>query len=109
MDDEGLRRDEINRAQAAADLLAHPLLAEAFAGVERGYIEAWASSTTPDGRSLTLGPAERERLWNAVQVIRSVRAALEAHIRTGDMARRQIEDAAGVERGLWGRLSGGLS
>lgn len=102
-DDEGRLLEEVGRGQQASDLLANPLLAEAFTAVERGYVTAWAENRSPEGQDMRLGPEGRERLWNAVQALRAVRNALETHVRTGEMARRQIEDAAGVKRGLFGR------
>jgi hypothetical protein len=94
---------EVVRGQRAADLIADPLLAEAFDAVERGYIEAWAGNVAPDGSAVRLGPDGRERLWHAVQVVRSVRETLKSVAETGAMARRQIEDAAGGSRPWWAR------
>ena len=103
MDDEDKRRREAGRGQAAAELMANPLLAEAFAAVEQGYIDAWASNRAPDGGALRLGPEGRERLWHAVQTVRKVREALADVVTTGEMARRQIEEASAVKRPWYAR------
>lgn len=64
------------RAAAAQRLLTDPLLSEAFASLERTYQAAWLATTAAMA-------AERERLWDAASVLRSVRQHLEEVAREG--------------------------
>lgn len=57
------------RARRAEALLRDPLLAQAFATLERAYLAAWLATKSHDTRS-------RERLWDAVMVLRTVREHL---------------------------------
>ncbi|WP_421722924.1 hypothetical protein [Bauldia sp.] len=78
-----LTRDRVAGDRARA-LLDDPLLADAFAGVERAYMDEWKAN------ALNLGPEGREEIWRAVQLIAKVKAHLEALVRDGELAAAEL-------------------
>lgn len=82
-DELALNRDRVAGDRARA-LLDDPLLANAFAGVERAYMEEWKAN------ALGLGPEGREEIWRAVQLIEKVKAHLEAFARDGELAAAEL-------------------
>src|SRR5262245_25256090 len=75
----------IARGARAEALLKNELLQEAFATLERDYIEAWKISPARD----TDG---RERLWQAVNIVGKVRDHLVKVVNDGKLARRHLNE-----------------
>lgn len=71
------------RAAHAEALMADPLLNEAFDAVEAIYIEHWR--TTRSDQS-----AERERLWDAITMLRIVKEHLSAFAIEGALLERDV-------------------
>jgi|FLOH01.1.fsa_nt_gi hypothetical protein len=92
MTEQNLDKD-IERADMARFLLEHPLLVEAFEGIEATYTSAWRDSRPDEG-------AARERVYIALQVLASVRGHLESVVMGGALARRDIEDITGQKKGF---------
>jgi hypothetical protein len=86
MSEDKLQRDIVRGARAKA-LLDNELLQEAFATLERDYIDAWKTSPARD----TDG---RERLWQAVNIVGKVRDHIVKVLNDGKLAQRQLDDLA---------------
>jgi hypothetical protein len=71
------------RAARAEAALAHPLIAEAFDTLERGYIAAWMATRADQ-------TAERERLWDAISIVRTVQAHLRSVANGRPLLERQV-------------------
>ena len=85
-DESRLNADMARRARAQA-LLANELLQEAFAALEARYIEEWRVSQFRDTDA-------RERLWQAVNVLRKVKDHLAKIVGDGKLAQREIDQLA---------------
>lgn len=72
--------ERIERGREARVLLDHPLLQEAFAGVESGIVEQWKAQ--PDAVS-------RETLWAGLHGARRVETFLKAMADDGQMAQHE--------------------
>lgn len=83
-----LERDSARGVRARA-ILEDPLVAEAFAAVERGILDAWRATPARDVTG-------RERLFLAVGLLGRVRQALTAVVETGRLADHSI---AALRRG----------
>lgn len=70
------------RGDRARALLEDPTLGEAFNVLRQGYQDKWVGSRDP---------AEREDLWQRVQVIDDVHRALRAFVNAGQVARHERE------------------
>jgi succinate dehydrogenase/fumarate reductase flavoprotein subunit len=81
-----LSADMARRARAEA-LLQDDLLQEAFARLEERYIEEWRVSQFRDTDA-------RERLWQAVNILRKVKDHLAKIVRDGKLAQREIDQLA---------------
>lgn len=86
MSDDLKLREEVGRAQRATDLLADPMLREAF--------DALREQITND---LFAAPARdkegREQLWLMRKLLDRVEGHLQTQVQTGQMARLQLERA----------------
>ena len=78
-----LNADLARRARAEA-LLQDEILQEAFVRLEERYIEEWRVSQFRDTDA-------RERLWQAVNVLRKVRDHLGKTVADGKLAQREID------------------
>jgi hypothetical protein len=78
---------ERQRGEEARRLLAHPLLAEAFAAIDADLRRRWEASG--DGES-----AARERLWLALRLLGRLRGALAEVLETGRLAAVQLDEMA---------------
>jgi hypothetical protein len=85
-DEHKLNRDVARRAQAE-QLVANELLQDGFRLLEERYIEEWRVTQFRDTDA-------RERLWQAVNVLRKVRDHLGKIIADGKLAQREIEQLA---------------
>jgi hypothetical protein len=75
---------DLARRAAAEALLQNEILNEAFARLEARYIEEWRVSQFRDTDA-------RERLWQAVNVLRKVKDHLVRLVADGKLAQREIE------------------
>jgi hypothetical protein len=78
-----LNADLARRAGAEA-LLRNEILQEAFARLEERYIEEWRVSQFRDTDA-------RERLWQAVNILRKVKDHLAKLVADGKLAQREID------------------
>jgi hypothetical protein len=76
--------ESTRRAKHAEVLLNDPLLKEAFASLERDYIEAWKATSVVQTDA-------RERLWQALQIVGKVRDHLALLVADGKVAAKEIE------------------
>ena len=82
-DEVKLNADMARRTRAEA-LLQDDLLQEAFARLEERYIDEWRVSQFRDTDA-------RERLWQAVNILRKVKDHLGKIVRDGKLAQREID------------------
>jgi hypothetical protein len=75
---------DLARRAAAEALLQNDILQEAFARLEDRYVEEWRVSQFRDTDA-------RERLWQAVNVLRKVKDHLAKLVADGKLAQREIE------------------
>jgi hypothetical protein len=87
MSEEGRLNADLARGARAQMLLQSELLEEAFAALEARYIEEWRASQFRDTDA-------RERLWQAVNVLRKVKDHLARMIADGKLAQREIDALA---------------
>jgi hypothetical protein len=81
-----LNADLARRARAEA-LLGNELLQEAFARLEDRYIDEWRVSQFRDTDA-------RERLWQAVNILRKVKDHLAKIVGDGKLAQREVDQLA---------------
>jgi predicted metal-dependent hydrolase len=81
-----LNADLARRASAQA-LLENEILREAFVRLEERYVEEWRVSQFRDTDA-------RERLWQAVNVLRKVKDHLAKVVSDGTLAQREIDQLA---------------
>ena len=79
--------EEFQRAEEAARLLAHPLLAEAFEVIEKEVIERWTQSPSAD-------QAGREKLWLSLKLLHRVKLHLETMVQSGKLAEATLKQRA---------------
>ena len=84
MSEEGKLSVAMARAARAQSLIEDELLTEAFAALETRYIEEWRASQFRDTDA-------RERLWQAVNVLRKVKDHLSRIVADGRLAEREID------------------
>lgn len=85
--DEYAAAEKTRRGAAAERLLKDEDLSEAFADVNRVYMDAWAQSDALDIET-------RERAWIATRLLADLRNALISRVREGKAATKQLEQAA---------------
>lgn len=83
MDENQLIR-ESERGKRAKRILEDELWLDAWATLENALVSGWKTSPARDAEG-------REALWMALQMAGRVRASLESHMRTGQMAEMQLE------------------
>ena len=81
-----LNADLTRRARAEA-LLQDEILQEAFVRLEERYLEEWRVSQFRDTDA-------RERLWQAVNILRKVKDHLANIVAHGSLAQREIDQLA---------------
>ncbi len=91
MADEIKLRHALERAAQAEVLKRNELLQEAFAYLEKRYIEEWAMSQFRDHEA-------RERLWMAVNVNRKYKDHLQAVISNGVLAQAELNQLSGLNK-----------
>ena len=83
---------EINRGQKAAQLLAEPLIAEAFAVFAKEIQERWTQSPARDADG-------REKLYLMLKASERVEAHLRSIIETGKIAEASLKQRAAQATG----------
>jgi hypothetical protein len=78
---------DLARQSRALALLQDEILQEAFARLEERYIDEWRVSQFRDTDA-------RERLWQAVNILRKVRDHLAKVVADGKLAQREIDQLA---------------
>ena len=81
------RNADLARRARAEELLGNELLQEAFAALEARYVEEWRMTQFRDTDA-------RERLWQAVNVLRKVKDHLSRILADGRLAQREIDALA---------------
>jgi len=79
---------DAGKGAQAKDLIENPILVEAFATLERKYLEAWRQSKPADQE-------ERERLWLAVGILGEIQRHLRVVVDNGVIANRDIDKLSG--------------
>lgn len=85
MSDELKLRRELERADRAKRLLGDEMLNEAFAALEKSYLDVWRGTHNSEADF-------RERLWIAVRVIECVRAHLAQVAASGFLADAHLKE-----------------
>jgi 3-keto-L-gulonate-6-phosphate decarboxylase len=86
MSEEQLNADLARSARAQA-LLSNDLLQEAFVRLEERYLEEWRVTQFRDTDA-------RERLWQAINILRKVKDHLVQVVAAGGLAQREIDQLA---------------
>lgn len=84
---------EIKRGHDATQLLAHPLLVDAFGAIESEILDKWQNSPARDAEG-------REKLWTMLHLLRRVKVHLESHVETGKVAQATLAQKAAHAAGL---------
>ena len=79
------RNADLARRARAEELLGNELLQEAFAALEARYLEEWRVTQFRDTDA-------RERLWQAVNVLRKVKDHLARIVSDGRLAQKEIDE-----------------
>ncbi len=79
--------DEINRGQKAAQILAEPLVKEAFDVLKQECYDQWAKSPARDAEG-------REKLWLMLKSAERVEAHLRSLLETGKLAEATLRQKA---------------
>lgn len=79
------RAEIIQRGQRAQQILADPLVDEAFVTVERELTRLWRETEPQDTGS-------RERLWLALRLFDSVRKVFEGIVASGKFADHEVRE-----------------
>jgi biotin synthase-like enzyme len=85
------RDDKLRRGDAAKRLMGEPLLNEAFAKLEAGYVKLWIESGVQQ---------VKDDCHRMVKVVRAVKRHLELEIQTGELTAEQIQIEEDKKRGL---------
>jgi predicted metal-dependent hydrolase len=86
MSEEQLAAD-LSRSARAQALLSNELLQEAFVRLEERYLEEWRVTQFRDTDA-------RERLWQAINILRKVKDHLANIVAHGSLAQREIDQLA---------------
>ena len=79
--------EAIGRGARAERLVNDDLLQEAFDSLERDYVRGWRDTGARDTDA-------RERLWQAVNVLRKVKDHLAKIVADGKLAQREVDELA---------------
>lgn len=75
--------EQATRGQQAKNLLAHPLLAEAFSIIEQDIQDKWQNSPARDSEG-------REQLWAQLRLLHRVRSELQQVVEHGKVAEETL-------------------
>jgi hypothetical protein len=95
MTDENKLQADISKAARAEALLKNELLQDAFAVLEAKYTDEWRVTQFRDTDA-------RERLWQAVNIVRKVKDHLAMIVSNGKLAQRELDELAGRRRRRFG-------
>ena len=84
-------RQDVLRAVEAEKLIKNDLLSQAFADVDADLIERWKKTDLFDAET-------REAIWREVKILGSLKAKLENHIRTGEVAKANLQRMSLMQR-----------
>jgi ribosomal protein S15P/S13E len=84
MDDDLVRRLEVQRGNDAMRILEEPLLVEAFNVIKQRYMDEWEKSPARDIEG-------REKLWLMLKQLENVRNHLKTAMETGKLASKYLE------------------
>jgi hypothetical protein len=90
MSEEQLAAD-LSRSARAQALLSNDLLQDAFVRLEERYLEEWRVTQFRDTDA-------RERLWQAINILRKVKDHLANIVAHGNLAQREIDQLAQKRR-----------
>lgn len=79
---------EILRGQDAEQLLAHPLLVEAFELIEKELTDQWQNSPARD-------QAGREKLWLTLRLLKRLQVQIRSVVETGQFAKATLAQRIG--------------
>jgi hypothetical protein len=85
---------DVDRARLAGEVLNNPVYAESYAQIEQEFTKLWRDSRDKD---------EREDIHRALLMLGKARTILEATMRSGQVAAKELER----KRSLAERLTGG--
>lgn len=74
---------QVERGDRARKILEDPLVAEAFAAVEREIVERWRTTEGADVDT-------REKAYLMQRLLGNLRGQFEAHVKTGELATKQL-------------------
>lgn len=89
--------DDQERGRQAAELLAHPLLAEALAAIEAEVVQQWEQCPARDMEG-------KEALWQLKKTATKFRGLLTGYIQSGKLAAENIRRMDEHKQGLKGLL-----
>ena len=85
--DQGEMRHDVARADRVKQFLESEGFIDDLDKLKAAYVDAWAKTNPAQ-------TADRERLWQAVQIVDKVRNNLFAVIQKGEVSRRDLADIA---------------
>lgn len=86
---------DIDRARMAGEVLSNPVYAESYAQIEQEFTRKWRDSRDKD---------EREDIHRALLMLDKARTILEATMRSGQVAAKELERKRSLAERLTGRL-----
>lgn len=89
MTDENKLHRDVNRQAQAEALMRNELLTEAFAELDKTYVEAWRGAADP---------IAREQLWLAQGSLRKLRAHLGMVVSNGKLAQAEIDQLTAARK-----------
>lgn len=95
MSDESDKR-EAERGRLASEVLANPVYTEAYGLIEQGIINRWRDSKDKD---------EREQLHKLLGLLAQVRRVMEATMRSGEVAKKELERKASLRERIGARFA----
>jgi len=91
------QHDDIERGRQAAELLAHPLLAEALDAIDAEVVHQWEQCPARDMEG-------KEALWQLMKTGKKFRSLLNGYIQSGKLAAENIRRMDEHKQGLKGLL-----
>lgn len=90
-DDSGMLELQAQRGEQAKQLLAHPLLVDAFDKIEQDIRDKWTNSPARDVDG-------REALWTQLRLLHRVRAEIQQVAENGKVAEKTLLQRIGLKR-----------
>lgn len=86
---------DVERARLAGEVLSNPVYAESYAQIEQEFTKLWRDSRDKD---------EREDIHRALLMLGKARTILEATMRSGQVAAKELERKRSLAERLTGRM-----